>query len=69
VSWDAPNILVAVIASVIGLAYFVYGKKRTAMNFLISGIGLMAYSYVAPSLVWNIVIGIVLAAVPFTVWR
>ena len=67
--FDLPNLAVTILASLVGFAYFRYAKRQNEMRFAIIGGALMAYSYLPLSLVWNILIGMLLAAVPFTVWK
>lgn len=53
------------ITGVIGMAYFVYGKKQSQPVPLTCGIALMVYPYFIDSLLITIIIGTVLAVVPF----
>ena len=60
-------ILFNIIASVLGAAYFIYGKKAERWNFIICGALLMFWPYFFSN-VWVEFAGdIVLAAIPFLV--
>ena len=48
----------------IGLGFFVYGKKQKAIIPLLSGIGLMVFSYFISNIYILILSGIVLVALP-----
>ncbi len=64
-TFDFPNIMVALFFSAVGFVYFSFGKKQTQPKFFITGAALFVYSYFTPTLAWNIGVGILLAAVPF----
>ena len=49
----------------IGLGFFIYGKKRKSIIPLISGIGLMVVPYLISNIYALILLGIVLAALPY----
>ncbi|MDZ4731629.1 MAG: hypothetical protein SH820_16995 [Xanthomonadales bacterium] len=51
----------------IGLGYFMYGKKQSAVVPLICGLMLMIFPYFVSSTLWLVVIGIVLIALPYFV--
>ena len=50
---------------VVGLAYFVYGKKQNLFIPLFCGIALMAYPYFVANVVLLVIIGVVVAALPY----
>jgi lipid-A-disaccharide synthase-like uncharacterized protein len=62
---SASTLFVGIIAGVIGLSYFIYGKKQERIAFLAAGVGLCVYPYLVEGLVLQILIGLGLAAVPF----
>lgn len=64
-TFDAPNIIVALIFSAVGFVYLSFGKKTTRPKYFISGALLLAYSYFTPTLAWNIGVGLLLSAIPF----
>lgn len=64
-TFDFPNIMVALLFSAVGFVYMSFGKRRTEPKFFIVGALLLAYSYFTPTLAWNIGVGILLSAVPF----
>jgi len=49
----------------IGLGFFIYGKKQKSIIPLISGIGLMVVPYLVSNIYALILLGIVLAALPY----
>lgn len=49
----------------VGFAYFVYGRKQFNMPFLLTGLVMMCYGYFLDSFWITLLIGAVLAAVPF----
>lgn len=51
--------------SAFGLGYFIYGKQQKAVVPLCCGIGLMIFPYFVSSVIWMIVIGVVLSALPW----
>ncbi len=53
----------------IGTGYFVYGKKRGEVFFLVFGLVLMFYAYFVPNLVLSSVIGVILLIGPFLLRR
>lgn len=55
--------------SMVGLGYFIYGKKSLEFSFLISGLILMVYPYFIRDLVLSIFIGLILSMLPFVVKR
>ena len=59
--------LVIVFASVLGTAYFVYGKRQSRVSFLLAGAALCVYPYLVSSLWATVLIGLALGAAPFVV--
>jgi hypothetical protein len=51
--------------SSIGLGFFLYGKKQRAVVPLVCGIALMVYPYFIGNVTVLVVIGAVLAAIPY----
>jgi lipid-A-disaccharide synthase-like uncharacterized protein len=62
---SASTLFVGILAGVIGLSYFIYGKRHERIAFLAAGVGLCVYPYLVEGLVLQILIGLGLAAVPF----
>jgi hypothetical protein len=62
------DLLVMIVASSVGLGYFIYGKKLSDLHFLISGIVLMIYPYFVGGFLL-IIIGIVFSLAPFITKR
>jgi hypothetical protein len=66
---NAENILTSIIFSTFGLAFFTYGKRRSEVRFIASGVALMGYTYFVDSTAWTVAIGLALIAAPFVVNR
>ncbi|WP_459916055.1 hypothetical protein [Desulfocicer niacini] len=64
---DTSILMWNVVFSSIGLGFFVYGKKQTAIVPLLSGIGLMLFPYFISNLYILIITGIVFIALPYFV--
>lgn len=64
---SGSTLFVGILAGVIGLSYFIYGKQQERIAFLAAGVGLCVFPYLIDGLVLQILIGLGLAAVPFFV--
>ena len=51
------------------MGYFVYGKKQRAVVPLLCGVALMVFPYMVTSTYWMVLVGGVLAAIPYFVRR
>jgi hypothetical protein len=49
----------------VGLGYFLYGKNQRAVVPLICGLALMVVPYVISNVVLLVLVGVVIAAVPY----
>jgi len=45
---SASTLFVGILAGVLGLSYFIYGKRQERIGFLAAGVGLCIYPYAAP---------------------
>jgi hypothetical protein len=61
------KLFIGVVAGAVGAGYFVWGKKRERVSFIIAGVGLCLFPYTTDSLVLLILFGAGLAAYPFIV--
>ena len=52
----------------IGMGYFIYGKRQSALLPLVCGVGLMVFPYFVSGTLWMLLIGALLMAVPWD-WR
>ena len=59
------TLFVGILAGVVGLSYFIYGKRQERIGFLAAGVGLCVYPYLIEGFLLQILIGLGLAAVPF----
>jgi hypothetical protein len=62
---SALTLFVSVLASGVGFAYFIYGKRQQRIVFLAAGVGLCIYPYLVDGLILQILIGLGLLAAPF----
>lgn len=58
-------LFIGLFTGIIGMAYFVYGKKQAKPVPLIAGLGLMIYPYFFDSFLWTMIIGGILIVIPF----
>ena len=66
---DALTLMVYILASVGGMAYFVYGKRQQNGAFLVAGVCLFIYPYLFNSVLALILVGLVLLGAPFLLTR
>lgn len=62
---SASTLFVGILAGVVGLSYFIYGKRQERIAFLAAGVGLCVFPYLVEGLVLQILIALGLAAAPF----
>ena len=62
---SASVLFVGILAGVLGLSYFIYGKRQQRICFLAAGVGLCVYPYLVDGLALQIFVGLALAAAPF----
>ena len=62
---SGPVLLIAMLAGVFGVAYFMYGKRQTKVTPMIAGILLCVYPYFIDSVLWLSIVGALLLAAPF----
>ena len=58
-------LLWGVLFSSIGVGFFLYGRKQRATVPLVCGLVLMIYPYFVPNVIALVMIGIVVAAIPY----
>ena len=61
---NTTQIVFELLFGVIGLTYFVYGKKRSNLVIRYSGLGLMVYPYFVDNTIVIIAVGLLLMALP-----
>lgn len=64
---DGASLLWGLVFGSIGFAYFMYGKKQSALVPALTGVMLMVYPYFVSNTVALVLIGAVLMAVPYFV--
>jgi len=62
---DTTQLFVSLFISVIGTAYFVYGKKQREPGFLLAGFILMFFGYFVDALWLTALIFVTVCAAPF----
>jgi len=62
---DTSTLMWGLIFGSIGIGFFIYGKKQKAVIPLVSGIGLMVIPYCTSNILFLILSGIVLVALPY----
>ncbi len=62
---SGATLLWGVLFGSIGMGYFVYGKKQGRVMPLLSGVALMIFPYFVSNTVVMVLIGILLAVLPF----
>jgi len=63
------SLFIGVVAGVVGMAYFVYGKRQSKAVPMIAGALLCIYPYFSDSVTWLCVVGALLAVAPFVIDR
>jgi len=61
------SLLVGVVASAMGVGYFIYGKRQTKIVPMVAGVLLCVYPYFIDSLLWSVLVGLLLIAAPFLI--
>ncbi|HQR09986.1 MAG TPA: hypothetical protein PLW68_01560 [Casimicrobiaceae bacterium] len=61
------NLAVAIAAGLLGMAYFVYGKRQSKFVPVIAGVLLCVLPYITANLTAQLVVGGVLLAAPFVI--
>ena len=59
------SLFIGLLMSSVGLGYFVYGKKSSDIQFMLTGIALMVYPYFFQDVMAIVIIGLILLLVPF----
>ncbi len=68
-SLDPGSLFLSLLISVVGLGFFIYGKKQRRAPQLVAGVVLMGYSYFVSSVVWMLVIAAAVLAALWSVVR
>lgn len=68
-SFSTATLLWGMLFGSIGTGYFIYGKKQQKYMPLLSGLGLIAYTFVITNPVEIVGIGAVLMALPYFIRR
>ncbi len=66
---SASSLFVGILAGVLGVSYFVYGKRQQRFGFLAAGVTLCIYPYLVDGVILQILIGLGLLAAPFVASR
>ena len=63
------NLALSFLFGLVGMAYFVYGKKQAEIAFTLAGGVLCLYPYLVTNLALMAIIGVALMAAPFVAAR
>jgi hypothetical protein len=63
------NLFFSIVFGMLGVAYAMYGKRQGDLFFILSGMGLMGYTFVVESTASVIWVGAALAVIPFILSR
>ena len=64
---STAGLLWGVVFSSLGMGYFIYGKKQKATAPFACGMALMLYPYFVTNTIMLVLVGLVLAAIPYFV--
>jgi hypothetical protein len=59
------NLFLGIVASAVGTAYIVYGRRQAKYVPLLAGISLCLFTFFIDSWMWLCVVGVALLAAPF----
>ncbi|HEY1267302.1 MAG TPA: hypothetical protein VGH16_08610 [Candidatus Binatia bacterium] len=62
---DTSSLMWGLVFGSIGLGYFVYGKRQKSAVPMLSGVGLMLFPYIVTNPIMLVIIGALLAALPY----
>ena len=61
----AASLFFAIVTGALGVAYIMYGRRRTRLVPVVCGIALCSYSYFIDNWIWLCVVGAALLIAPF----
>jgi len=62
---NTSTLLWSMLFGSIGLGFFIYGKRQSAIMPMVSGLALMVYPYFVSNVFLLVIIGLVLMALPY----
>ncbi|GMT42447.1 MAG: hypothetical protein IEMM0002_0858 [bacterium] len=63
------NLYISFFFSLVGMGYFMYGKKQSNVIILLTGIALMFYPYLVSSVAVMLSVGAILTVLPFVIGK
>ena len=64
----SPAVLsLGILFGAIGVGYFVYGKRQSMIVPLVCGLALIVYPWFVSGVLWTVIVGVALMAVPYFV--
>ncbi len=66
---DDAELIWGLVFGSIGIGYFIYGRRQKTLMPFISGMALIAFPYFVDGVLLTVLVGAVLAAVPFVIKR
>ena len=61
----ASTLMWTMLFSSVGLGFFIYGKRQSAISPMVCGVALMIYPYFVSSVILLVIIGLVLMALSY----
>jgi len=65
--FNTTTLIWGMLFGIIGLAFFVYGKKQAAVVPLVCGLALMVFPYFVSNIYALVAVGIILIVLPFII--
>ena len=62
---NTASLVWTMIFSSVGLGFFIYGKRQSAIMPMVCGVALMIYPYFVSSVILLVIIGVVLMVLPY----
>jgi len=63
--WDMTSLMLTGFWSILGMGYFMFGRKQSRAMFLLCGIGLCVFPMFVSGIWLNVGLGLVMAVAPF----
>ena len=63
------SMMTYMMVGLIGMAYFIYGKKQADLLFMLDGIALSVYPFFISGTIPVLIVGLILTAAPFVYRR
>ena len=64
---DSSTLVLGLVFGSLGIGYLIYGRRQRAPVPFAAGIGLLGVTYLFESVITVVIVGLVLAALPFVI--